>query len=103
MKIETTQVADMVAIKQSVDSLFSIAAGRFPTYETVMHRAFCGSMRKAFPNQASEEGAYAFKYAKEHYGYLTDEEIAEEDARNFDEGICSHGLDFWTCPCGCFE
>lgn len=34
--------------------------------------------------------------------YLTPEEIAAEDAEASVDGICSHGLDFWTCPKGCF-
>jgi hypothetical protein len=35
--------------------------------------------------------------------YATPEErrIAEEQRE--EEGYCSHGLTFWTCPAGCFE
>lgn len=96
------QTEDRMAIALRVDELYGAAAARFHTYETVIHRTFCESMLDTFPDQEGDMGVYAFGYAREKYGYLTQEEIEEEDAENSDDGICSHGLDFWTCPRGCF-
>ncbi|WP_052261079.1 hypothetical protein [Pseudomonas sp. C5pp] len=91
-----------VAIELRVDELYGVAAARSPTYETVIHREFCESMLESFPYQEGDIEKWAFEYAREKYGYLTPEEIAEEDSENSEDGICSHGLDFWTCPRGCF-
>lgn len=96
-------MVNLSEIKQRVDELYSTAGARFPTYDTIVHRAFCEAMLQAFPEQDSDAGAPAYAYAREAYGYLTPEEIAAEDEINDAEGICSHGLDYWTCPCGCFD
>lgn len=101
-RLNMVTVEESLMIERRVDELYSDAAERFSTYETVVHRTFCESMLEAFPDQDSEARVRAFAYAREKYGYLSPEEIAEEDASNADDGICSHGLDFWTCPRGCF-
>lgn len=89
-------------IEQQIDSFYSDAARRHSTYETVVHRDFCQQVLEAYPDPDSAEGEVAFEYAREKYGYLTPEQIAEEDAESEDEGICSHGMDWLTCPRGCF-
>ncbi len=94
---------EQAIILRRVDALYGAAAARFATYETVAHRAFCESLREAFPYADSLDAGLAFKYAIEKYGYLTPEQIADEDERNEDDGICRHGLDWMTCPSGCFE
>jgi hypothetical protein len=92
-----------IQIEHKVGSLYSSAVTRFPTYETVVHREFCKSMLEAFPDPDSVEGQLAYEYARDEYDYLTPEQIAEDNEKNKDDGICSHGLDWLTCPCGCFE
>lgn len=89
-------------IQQQIDSFYSAAVARHPTYETVVHRDFCQQVLEAFPDPYSAEGSTAHDYACEEYDYLTPEQIAEDDAKNNDEGICSHGMDWLTCPRGCF-
>ncbi|MBA1305879.1 hypothetical protein [Stutzerimonas stutzeri] len=89
-------------IEQKVDELYATASARHPTYETVVHREFCESMLHTFVDAESPTGLLAFQHARQKYGYLTPDEIAEDDLKNSDDGICSHGLDFWTCPRGCF-
>jgi hypothetical protein len=41
--------------------------------------------------------------ARTKYDYLSREEERKRDNDNAAEGICCHGLDHMTCPCGCFE
>jgi hypothetical protein len=36
-------------------------------------------------------------------GYMTAEELQAQDKMFEDMGLCIHGLDEMTCPCGCFE
>jgi len=102
MNTEITIAEAQASVASKIDEIYEAAMARFPTYETVAHRAFCESMLQAFPDPQSTEGAQAFQYAIGEYGYLTPEEIAAEDAEASVDGICSHGLDFWTCPKGCF-
>lgn len=90
MNTEITIAVAQASVASKIDEIYEAAMARFPTYETVAHRAFCESMLQAF------------QYAIGEYGYLTPEEIAAEDAEASVDGICSHGLDFWTCPKGCF-
>lgn len=90
-------------IEQKVDYIYNIAVDRHPTYETVIHREFCEQMLEEYPDPYSPEGVVAYKHARGRYGYLTPEQINEENALNEDDGICSHGLDWRTCPRGCFE
>lgn len=102
MNTEITIAVAPASVASKVDALYEAATAKFPTYETVVHRSFCESMLQAFPDPQSTEGAQAFQYAIGEYGYLTPEEIAAEDSESSNDGICSHGLDFWTCPKGCF-
>lgn len=37
------------------------------------------------------------------FGYVSPEELAQAQQEMADKGYCRHGLDYWTCPCGCFE
>lgn len=97
------QIENKSQIEQRVDALHDAAIARYPTYETMIHRGFCEAMKEAFPNPETQEGKAAYQYARDEYGYLSPEEIAAEDAINIEEGVCSHGLDWLTCPCGCFE
>ncbi len=98
MNTVTTIPVAQAHVESKVDELYAAAVARFPTYETVVHRAFCASVLQAFPDPQSAEGSQAFQYAIGEYGYLTPEEIAAEDAEASNDGICSHGLDYWTCP-----
>lgn len=90
-------------LEHKVDALFSAAIAQYPTYETMVHRGFCKAMLGAFSDPETEEGKAAYEYARDEYRYLGPEEIAADDASNKEDGICSHGLDWMTCPCGCFE
>jgi len=102
MNTESTKAGAQASIASKVDELYAAAMARFPTYETVMHRAFCESLLEAFPDTQSTEGAQAFQYAIGEYGYITPEEIAAEDAEASNDGICSHGLDSGPVRKGCF-
>ena len=37
------------------------------------------------------------------FGYRTRDEREEDEAQAAAAGYCVHGLDWLTCPCGCFE
>jgi hypothetical protein len=87
-----------------VDDLYSAACKQGTTYEAVVHSVFCESMRNAFGEEEHCIAvASAFTYARETYGY---EDEAEQEAgleADREQGICCHGLDWMTCPAGCFE
>ncbi len=92
-------------IQNRVGELYSQAVERYPTYEMVVLTCFCAALRSEFGDEenASQEAIEAFQYARERYGYRSPQEEAEDQARDREEGICSHGLTWLTCPCGCFE
>ena len=74
-------------------------------YETLVHTAFCKAMRCEFGHDeaVNRATAAAFVYARSIYGYQSPEEQKISQDRNWEKGICSHGLGIMTCPCGCFE
>ncbi|EPS3502434.1 hypothetical protein ACVD6R_005930 [Pseudomonas aeruginosa] len=89
------------AMERKVDDLYGAACKRFPTYDTMVHNAFCASMVIEFGTDELAEGvAEVFAYAREAYGYMSASEI---EAQRQEDGLCWHGLDAMTCPCGCFE
>ncbi|KTS74670.1 hypothetical protein NS274_18845 [Pseudomonas oryzihabitans] len=92
-------------IEARVDQLFDEACHRYPTYEVMVNKDFAASMRRVFGDdeQGSEDAIKAFAYAREELYYLSPEEERRLDEQNASDGICSHGLDSMTCPCGCFE
>lgn len=99
-----------VAIEESsieawVDQLFHQACQSYPTYEVMMNKEFAASVRRVFGDdeQGSEGAIKAFAYAREEFYYLSPEEERRLDEENASDGICRHGLDSMTCPCGCFE
>lgn len=86
-----------------VDSLYDAACKRGTTYEAVVHSCFCSAMTDEFgTDEHVVDVAEAFIYAREKYCYLSSAENAQLDEYT-DDGTCKHGLDFWTCPSGCFE
>jgi hypothetical protein len=93
------------AERHEIDKLYNEACKRGTTYEAVVHSGFCTSMRWAFGNdeQQDDRTQAAFKYARETYGYQSLAESQESEAKDWEEGICKHGLTWLTCPCGCFE
>lgn len=91
-----------IEIEQKVGQLYDDACRRNPTYETVVHREFCSSMDEVFGGDV-EGSQSAFEYAREAYGYQTADEIKAVERADWKQGVCKHGLDHMTCPCGCFE
>jgi hypothetical protein len=91
--------------RQSIDQLYNEACKRGTTYEAVVHSVFCTNMRWTFGDdeQLDVLTQAAFKYARETYGYQSREELQQSEDDDKEQGICSHGLTWLTCPCGCFE
>jgi len=85
--------------KSLIDDLYRKASEQHTTYETVIFKSFCSSMDKNF----NKDNVEAYDYARKEYGYLPSSEIEQIDIKNESNGVCSHGLDVWTCPAGCFE
>lgn len=56
-----------------------------------------------YANTAPEVRDFAYRVAKEEYDYISPAEVEALDKSLMEEGLCSHGLDSNTCPCGCFE
>lgn len=96
LEIETAS-----ATRQRIDDLYSAACKHGTTYDAVVHSTFCDSMLGEFPDREAAKAAFA--YARETYGYQTQEELRATQAEDWDNGVCSHGLDWMTCPAGCFE
>ncbi|HGW5540818.1 TPA: hypothetical protein ACNIM8_005903, partial [Pseudomonas aeruginosa] len=95
---------DMVAVERKVEDFYGDACKRYPTYETMVLRAFCCAMEAEFGSENKDsKSAAAFAYAREEFGYLNPSEMAAQDQADADDGLCFHGLDSMTCPCGCFE
>lgn len=96
--------ADMSSeTKTKVDDLYSEACERNSCYEAVVLGQFCSAMDGAFGSRTDRQSLAAFAYARHAYGYMTSDEIKAQQAKDWTQGICSHGLDVKTCPCGCFE
>lgn len=93
-----------MTFKTRVDDLFSAAAKRFSSYEAVAFSEFCSQMIEHFgDDEQIPESAEAFAYARSQYGYLSPDELEAVQAADADNDICRHGLDWMTCPAGCFE
>lgn len=92
------------AMERKVDGIYGAACERYPTYDTMVHNAFCAGMDAEFGTDEQAEGvAEVFAYAREAYGYMSASEIEAQRQEDAGNGICWHGLDAMTCPCGCFE
>ncbi len=95
---------DILAVEQKVDGFYGAACKQYPTYESLVLRAFCVAMESEYGSEdQGPKAAAAFAYAREEYGYLNPSERIEQDKINAGNGLCQHGLDHMTCPCGCFE
>jgi hypothetical protein len=92
-------------IKARIAELFSEAAKRNSCYEAVVQSQFNAAMRSAFGDNETQDAAtsYAFAHARSSYSYKSVEEEREAEKEDWKNGICQHGLDVQTCPCGCFE
>lgn len=88
-------------IELRVDDLYSAACKHGTTYEAVIHTTFCESMLEEFSDLEADR--HAFAYARDTYGYRTQEEIRAAQAVDWEDGVCTHGLNWMTCPAGCFE
>jgi hypothetical protein len=97
--------ASSEAIEDTVGELYGEAVQCYPTYEAVVRSHFCKKMRETYgtDENLNAEVQYAFAFARHAYDYISEAELLEIEAANRDNGICSHGLTFRTCPCGCFE
>lgn len=89
-------------LQAAVDNVYSEACSLGGSYEQAVHDHFCSLLRKYYPN-VSDETHEVFVYASKRYGYQTFEEATTSKADYWDNGICTHGLEFMTCPAGCFE
>ncbi|KPB82024.1 MULTISPECIES: hypothetical protein [Pseudomonas syringae group] len=85
-----------------IDSLFGEACKQGSTYEHVVLTRFCEGMREAFGDDENAESVrHVFLFAREHYDYVSPEELGAINADNAAAGLCSHGLDRDCCPAGC--
>ncbi|NMY92825.1 hypothetical protein [Pseudomonas oryzihabitans] len=95
-------VSGIEALERRVEALYGAACERFPTYDGMVHQAFCSSMNDEFGTDEHADGvAPAFEYAREAYGYMSPREVEKLRQENAAVGICCHGLDFDCCPRGC--
>lgn len=97
--------ASSEGIEGVVGELFSEAVRRAPTYEAVVRSHFSNRMRETYGHdeQLNADVQYAFAFARYTYDYVSEAELFAIQAEDQDNGICTHGLTWLTCPCGCFE
>ncbi|WP_052960096.1 hypothetical protein [Pseudomonas fluorescens] len=97
--------ASSEAIEDIVGKLYGESVRLYPTYEALVHKHFCNKLRETYGNDENlnADVQYAFAIARYAYDYLSEAELLEVEAKNRENGICSHGLTKLTCPCGCFE
>ncbi|MDU8351177.1 hypothetical protein RYA05_04610 [Pseudomonas syringae pv. actinidiae] len=88
-----------------IGDLYGEACKRYSCYEAVVLSSFCNAMRSEFGHDEAADSATAaaFAFARAAFGYQSPDEQRAAEERDWEEGICSHGLDAMTCPCGCFE
>lgn len=90
-------------LEELVDQLFINAGDRAQTEKIRLSR-FCESVWSHLgEEECTESVRLAYEYARATYGYMSQDELDQATADDWEEGICSHGLTSWTCPCGCFE
>ncbi|MBX8557029.1 regulator [Pseudomonas cichorii] len=95
---------DTFEVQALVDDLYREGGERFPTYDTMVFNHFCSRMLRTFGDENQDSrGIVAFDYARSKYGYLSPSEIEKVEAKDAENGYCSHGLTWLTCPLGCFE
>lgn len=61
--------SDTDAMERKVEELYGAAAQRYPTYDTMVHNAFCDAMDLEFGSEEDTDSPEAFAYAREAYGY----------------------------------
>ncbi|RMV79109.1 hypothetical protein ALP05_04386 [Pseudomonas caricapapayae] len=98
-----THSRSITDVRGCVDALFNAACKQGTTYEAVVHSVFCESLRSEFGEDECGTAASAFTYARETYGYQDEAEQQAQLEADAEQGICCHGLDWMTCPAGCFE
>jgi hypothetical protein len=78
------------------------AIGKGLVYETYAadFTQRCNAYAATLPPDQRDE---FIRLATEKYDYMTAEELRVQNQLFEDEGLCVHGLDEMTCPCGCFE
>lgn len=62
-----------------------------------------GAIDAAVLHLSEEDRQLVIAEARQTVGYETKAERAEVERMEAELGLCSHGLDEQTCPCGCFE
>ncbi|MBI6855916.1 regulator [Pseudomonas cichorii] len=93
-----------VEVKAHIDDLYRAACARHSTYESVIFTDFCSQMLRTYgDDEHALKAIDAFNYARSEHGYLSPTEIKAFQAKDWDNGYCTHGLTWMTCPCGCFE
>lgn len=60
------------------------------------------SVRPLLKMVSADHERLALQIAVAH-GYMTEQDEEEQNRMIDESGLCHHGLDEDTCPCGCFE
>lgn len=68
--------------------------------ETMHARNMHALLQPHLRNIHDKHKAQAITIAKSH-GYLTTEELAEDQRWNAEHGLCNHGIELGHCPVGC--
>ncbi|MCX4151005.1 MULTISPECIES: hypothetical protein [Paraburkholderia] len=90
------------AVHSRITKMASEANRRCGQSYEYMVSLLCGMVEGMLDEFAPEERPAVVLVARS-FGYLSPDELAAAEKEMADAGYCSHGLDYWTCPCGCFE
>lgn len=90
------------AVHTRITKMASEATRRCGLSYEYMVSLLCGMVEEMLGEFTPEERPAVVLVART-FGYLSPDELAAAEKEMADAGYCSHGLDYWTCPCGCFE
>jgi len=97
-----TATLDPTAMADALSRLAETANHGCGLVYELFARRFSSAVDSYVAGRPAAEQAAILALAVE-YGYCSPEEIAAADRHDAEAGICRHGLDAMTCPCGCFE
>lgn len=106
LHLSASMKANAATAQEIIDSLPRLAAqanrGCGQVYEVYVDR-LSGMVDQAIEHLDPAAQALVRSVATATVSYLTPAELETMHAEMEDEGLCQHGLDEMTCPCGCFE
>jgi hypothetical protein len=100
--MKTLTSNEIASLKLQIEALAEEAARRCGQSHNAYVRFFSEAVDAEFGGVDNPIWKQVESIARER-DYCTPEELRAADEEMAEQGYCSHGLTFWTCPAGCFE